>query len=169
MKRLEWFERKFITGFPTGMLPFYLERLEGTLSRIKSKIKGIPEDVLSYRLDEKWSIKQNIGHLAEVDEIGLIRIDEIRRRLPSMSPAVFELKQDHNSKTVEEVIDFLKKNRLANLEKYKSLSDQELENASLHPRLKIQMTPVDLAWFEAEHDDHHLVRINEIISSLTKK
>ena len=25
------------------------------------------------------------------------------------------------------------------------------------------MTPVDLAWFDAEHDDHHLVKINEII------
>lgn len=169
MKKLEWFERRFISGFPKGMLPFHLERLEGTLSRIKNKIQGIHEDLLSSRLNEKWSIKQNIGHLAEVDEIGLIRIDEIRKSLPSMSPAVFALKQDYNSKTVEEVIDYFKKNRLANLEKYKSLLDQELENASLHPRLKIQMTPVDLAWFEAEHDDHHLVRINEIISSLTKK
>ena len=31
------------------------------------------------------------------------------------------------------------------------------------------MTPVDLAWFDAEHDDHHLVRMNEIISVLTKE
>jgi hypothetical protein len=25
------------------------------------------------------------------------------------------------------------------------------------------MTPVDLAFFDAEHDDHHLVRIGEIL------
>ncbi len=30
------------------------------------------------------------------------------------------------------------------------------------------MTPVDLAWFDAAHDDHHLVKINEIIFTLTK-
>ena len=29
------------------------------------------------------------------------------------------------------------------------------------------MSPVDLAWFDAEHDDHHLVRINEILEFLT--
>lgn len=33
----------------------------------------------------------------------------------------------------------------------------------LHPRLKTQMTLVDLAWFDAEHDDHHLLRIQNLI------
>jgi hypothetical protein len=37
----------------------------------------------------------------------------------------------------------------------------------MHPRLKVPMTPVDLAWFDAEHDDHHLVKINFIIETLT--
>jgi hypothetical protein len=41
--------------------------------------------------------------------------------------------------------------------------------SSIHPRLKVPMTPVDLAMFDAEHDDHHLLRISEIISLLTKK
>ncbi len=31
------------------------------------------------------------------------------------------------------------------------------------------MTPVDLAWFDAEHDDHHLVRMGEILSVLLKE
>jgi hypothetical protein len=39
MKRLEWFERKFTFGLPSGMLPFYLERLQGTISRLESKVK----------------------------------------------------------------------------------------------------------------------------------
>jgi hypothetical protein len=46
------------------------------------------------------------------------------------------------------------------------LSKEELSKASLHPRLKVMMTPVDLALFDAEHDDHHLVTISEIISRL---
>jgi hypothetical protein len=28
------------------------------------------------------------------------------------------------------------------------------------------MTPVDLAWFDAEHDDHHFVTINKILKEL---
>jgi len=49
------------------------------------------------------------------------------------------------------------------------LSVDDLERSSLHPRLMVRMTPVDLAWFDAEHDDHHLVRMDEILSVLLKK
>jgi hypothetical protein len=66
------------------------------------------------------------------------------------------------------VIRFFKTNRDKNLQKYKSLDDEDLNKSSLHPRLKILMTPVDLAWFDAEHDDHHLERVNEILKTLLK-
>lgn len=51
-----------------------------------------------------------------------------------------------------------------NLELYQSLSEADLKKESLHPRLKMMMNPVDLAMFDAEHDDHHLVKINEILA-----
>ncbi len=37
---------------------------------------------------------------------------------------------------------------------------------SLHPRLKAFMRPVDMAYFTAEHDDHHLASIRIILSHL---
>lgn len=169
MEKLQWFERTFSSGLPMGLLPFYLERLEGTVTRIRKKISGIPEEVLSNKLDGKWSVKENIAHLAEVDQIGCKRIDEIRQGISPMSPAVIQPSRDYNVVPVTEIIDFFEKNRQKNLQKYKNLASDELRRSSLHPRLKIQMTPVDLACFEAEHDDHHLVRINEILSSLSKQ
>lgn len=163
MKKTEWFERKFTFGLPKGMLPFYLERLEGTIARLEKKVQAIPESVLSKKLDGKWSIKQNIGHLAEVDEIALRRIDEMKQGVSPMSPAVFEPRQDYNSQPVQEVLRYFRENRIKNLSEYKSLTDDELQRSSVHPRLQLTMTPVDLAWFDAEHDDHHLVRISEIL------
>lgn len=168
MEKLEWFERKFNFGFPTGMLPFFLERLEGTIIRVERKVAEIPDDVLSDKLDGKWSIKQNIGHLAEVDEIALKRIDEMITGVSPMSPAVFEPKADYNAQPIGQVIEYFKKNRLANIARYRSLKANELSSSSLHPRLKVMMNPVDLAYFDAEHDDHHLVRINEILTKLKK-
>jgi hypothetical protein len=168
MKKYEWFERKFVFGLPSGMLPFYLERLEGTIARIEKKTSGIPEEVLSFKADGKWSIKQNIGHLAEVDEIALKRIDEMVQGITPMSPAVFEPRLDYNAHPLSAVIKYFRENRIKNLKKYKSIQESDLLRSSLHPRLKVEMTPVDLAWFDAEHDDHHLVRINEIISILSK-
>jgi len=169
MKRLEWLERKFAFGLPAAMLPFYLERLEGTIARIESKVKGVSENILSEKLDGKWSVKQNIGHLAEVDEIANKRIGEMIHAISPMSPAVFEPRGNYNTQSVEEVIGNFRTARTANVKKYSDLSGDDLEKSSLHPRLKVMMTPVDLAWFDAEHDDHHLVRINEILSVLLKR
>jgi hypothetical protein len=168
MKRLEWFERKFTFGLSPAMLPFYLERLQGTISRIESKVKGVSEVVLSEKLDGKWSVKQNIGHLAEVDEIANKRIGEMIQGISPMSPAVFEPRGDYNTQSVEEVIGYFRSTRQSNVRRYSDLSGDDLERSSLHPRLKVMMSPVDLAWFDAEHDDHHLVRISEILSVLLK-
>lgn len=166
MQKLQWFDRKFSFGIPAGMLPFCLDRLEGTILRIENRVKGVSEEMLSHKPDGKWSVKQNIGHLAEVDEVSLKRIDEMINGVPTLSPAVFETKQDYNAQPVAAVIDYFRNIRLKNIARYKALKDEEMVKGSLHPRLKLLLTPVDLAWFDAEHDDHHLVRMSEIIRML---
>lgn len=164
MQSIKWFDREFKFGQSPGMLPFFVERLTYTSLRLEEKIKGVSDLKLSEKIGGKWSVKQNIGHLAEVDEIALKRIDEMLSGKPVLSPAVFEPKQDYNNMQVGAVINFFKKNRDANLKVYKSLSDADLAKSSLHPRLKVTMNPVDLAMFDAEHDDHHLVTINQILN-----
>jgi hypothetical protein len=168
MKKLEWFERNFAFNIPPGMLPFLIDRLEGTIVRLGHKITDQSDSALSHKLDGKWSIKQNIGHLAEVDEVALRRIDEMVNGVSPMSPAVFEPKQDYNSQPVADVFNFFRKNRLENLRRYESLSEVDLLRSALHPRLNVDMNPVDLAFFDAEHDDHHLVRITEILKALQR-
>lgn len=165
---MPWFERNLKFGYPKEMLPFFLERLEGTIIRIEQKVKGINDKTLSSKSNGKWSIKENIGHLAEVDEIANKRIDEMIDGAEMMSPAVFEPK-DYSTWPIEEVLALFSRNRLDNIKKYRSIKDTDLLKPSLHPRLKVMMTPVDLAWFDAEHDDHHLVTINEIITQFSKR
>lgn len=160
---MPWFERNLKFGYPKEMLPFFLERLEGTIVRIEQKVKGIDDKILSAKLNGKWSIKENIGHLAEVDEVANKRIDEMASGAAVMSPAVFE-PQDYSSWPIEKVVELFKRNRLSNIRKYNSIKEADLLKSSEHPRLKVMMTPVDLAWFDAEHDDHHLVKINEILA-----
>lgn len=164
MSTLPWFERNLKFGLPKEMLPFYLERLEGTIVRIQAKVKGVNDKTLSEKYHGKWSVKQHIGHLAEVDEVANKRLDEMVAGVSPMSPAVFE-PQDYNYWPIEEVVELLKRNRQKNLKKYESLAEADLVKSSLHPRLHVLMTPVDLAWFDAEHDDHHLVSINTILRS----
>jgi DinB superfamily len=163
MKKLLWFERQFTFGLPPGMLPFYLERLAGTIIRLEEKVKGYPEDMLSAQLNTKWSVKQNIGHLAEVDQIASRRIDEIVAGISPLSPAVMEPRGDYNQQPIQEVLSFFKEQRTNNIARYRNLEPPDLQKSSQHPRLNVPLTPVDLAWFDAEHDDHHLVTINELL------
>ena len=166
VQKLEWFQRHFTFGAPAGMLPFFLERLAGTQPRLHAKVKNVPDEILSEKAEGKWSIKQNIGHLAEVDEIARIRISEMIGNVSPMSPAVFEPKADYNAMDITNILSLFERNREANLFAFRSLSASELERSSFHPRLKVKMNPIDLAFFDAEHDDHHLVRINEILHRL---
>ncbi|MBS1544304.1 MAG: DinB family protein [Bacteroidetes bacterium] len=165
MSSLAWFARELTFGKPAELLPFFLERLSGTPVRIDHKVKGFAEDQLGTRLDGKWSVKEHIGHLAEVDQIANRRIDEMLAGKEVMSPAVFE-PQDYTSWPVLQVIDFFADGRQKNIGKYESIAKEKLLSHSLHPRLKLDMTPVDLAWFDAEHDDHHLLKMSEIIGKL---
>lgn len=167
MNTIPWFERNLKFGYPIEMLPYFLDRLSGTSIRIESKVKGVSNEILSKQLNGKWSVKQNIGHLAEVDEINFRRIGEMIAGVAQLSPAVFEPKKDYNSQDVKDVIHYFHTTRLKNINRYSELTEIELTKSSLHPRLKEQMTPVDLAWFDAEHDDHHLVTINNILKSVT--
>jgi len=167
MKKLKWFERTFQFGLPAGMLPFYIERLEGTIARIQNKVKDVPEEILSNRLDNTWSVKENIGHLAEVDEVAFKRITEMITGATVLSPAVFEPKP-YDRWPITDVVNFFLETRSRSVIRYRELKPDELGKASQHPRLKVMMTPMDLAWFDAEHDDHHLVRITEILTELSK-
>ncbi|KIC94944.1 DinB family protein [Flavihumibacter solisilvae] len=168
MTLLKWFDRNFTFGLPNAMLPFYLERLAGTSTRMRAKLDGIDDSILSEKYNGKWSVKQHIGHLAEVDQVASKRIVEMVSGKPELSPAVFEPK-DYSTWALQEVLDHFDRIRKENLSHYEKLTEEQLQMASLHPRLKVMMTPVDLAFFDAEHDDHHLVAINEIVKALLKE
>ena len=167
MTTLAWFDRKLTFGFPKEMLPFFIERLAGTHARLEKKMMGVDDKILSDKLNNKWSVKQHIGHLAEVDQMANRRIGEMLAGAQTLSPAVFE-PSDYSTWHIHEVLNFFSKTREQNILKYNTIPEQDLAKSSIHPRLKVPMTPVDLAWFDAEHDDHHLVKINEIIFTLTK-
>lgn len=161
-----WLERRFNFGQPPELLVFFLERLQGSVVRMKSKVDEIPNNILSAQVEGKWSVKENIGHLGEVEEILPKRIDEILNGVPTMSPAVFPVTRDYNKMTIAEVVAFFEESRLATLQVYNTLQPEAYKLTSIHPRFKVPMSTVDLAFFHAEHDDHHLVRMSEIINTL---
>ena len=108
MKTLAWFDRKLTFGFQKEMLPFFIERLEGTYVRLEKKVMGVDDKILSVKLNNKWSVKQHIGHLAEVDQMANRRIGEMLAGAQTLSPAVFE-PSDYSTWLIHEVLNFFSK------------------------------------------------------------
>ena len=169
MHQTKWFERKFDFNIAEDIFPSILERLEGTPVRLKEKCKKIPLNFLSVRLNNTWSIKENIGHLSDL-ETWQQRIEDIVNENPELQAADLQNKKTdlaiHNNTPVKELLLTFRKLRLQTIAIIENLNDAAFLKSSFHPRLKKPMRIVDLFLFVAEHDDHHLARISELVRIL---
>lgn len=167
MERTKWTERVFSFNFPPGWMPNVLERLRGTAPRLKSIVDGLSEEELETRYNGKWSIKEHIGHLADLEDLHDGRIDDFISGKEILRAAdMSNLKTEnagHNNQSLVKLIQIFTKNRDHFISRLESLDDRVQQLQSLHPRLQKLMRPVDMAYFTAEHDDHHLATIREII------
>jgi len=169
--RVKWFDRKFPAGLPVEMLPNMIERLRSGPAAYKDRVVSLSKDLLTHRFGDSWSIQENIGHIVDVEPLWLGRVEDFVNGEERLRPADLANTKTHdarhNETPVENLLFELRKLRMQLISRIEDLSDEELHRSSLHPRLKTPMTVIDLAYFVAEHDVHHLVRINELIESVS--
>ena len=170
MHRTKWFERKFPTLEDNGLLPAIIERLDGTPARLYYKTGKLSQQQLT-STDTKWSIKKEVGHLTDLEPLWLARVEELASGIPVLRAAdLTNTKTDetaHDDQPIEYLLQSFFYERVKLVNRLRSLHDEELEHSSLHPRLQTPMRIIDLAYFVAEHDDHHLARITELLNSDT--
>jgi len=172
MEQVKWFDRKFEFANKQNIFPSILERLEGTPLRVEYKIARIPKEQLKVKLKDKWSIQENIGHLADLEPIWQGRLEDILNNEKYLRPADLENKKTdlarHNDKEVKEVMAKFQDVRDVTLNKLKMIREEDVFKYALHPRLKTPMRIMDLFLFVAEHDDHHLAQISSLNELFTK-
>ncbi|MGH9745702.1 MAG: DinB family protein [Candidatus Acidiferrales bacterium] len=167
MSRVIWFERKFDFSFPTELYPELIERLRGTPARIEERVKGAPQAALIRKDGDKWSIQENIGHLADLDELFAGRFDDFDRGLEKLRAADLTNQKtheaQHNAQPIDKILRDFRRLRSAIVARLESQPLEYFGRTALHPRLNQPMRVTDLLYFVAEHDDHHLARISEIL------
>jgi uncharacterized damage-inducible protein DinB len=165
MKKTEWFNRKFDLIEDTGRLPTILERLEGTTVRIENIIRQLDKNQLIHKTDDKWSIQEEVGHLSDLEPLWLARVHELIKGTDILQAADLKNQKthqaNHNAKDIQSLLDEFKSQRNELVTTIRNMTDEQQQNTSLHPRLKTPMRVVDLAFFVAEHDDHHLATMRE--------
>jgi len=168
MGKWAWTGRKFSFDYPTTKWPDLLERVRGTPARIEERVRGLSKDVLTRRENGKgWSIQESIGHLIDLEDIHLRRIEEILAGKAVLVAADMSNRKtheaDHNAKDIRALLTELRAERASLVAQFEALSEADWGKSALHPRLQQPMRIVDIAYFTAEHDDYHLARVGELI------
>lgn len=167
MSRLRWFDRPFVFDLPIWMAPNVVERLRGTPARLEERLGGLEPAVVVRRVDGSWSIQENAGHLADLEPLWWTRLEDYRAGRPELAPADLTNRAtneaDHNRRPLVDVLADFRVGRTRLVATLEQADDALWSRTSLHPRLQTPMRLLDLAFFVAEHDDHHLARIRELI------
>lgn len=167
MQQVKWFERKFSFDIKENIFPSIIERLAGTPARLEEKIKNIYDDILNKRIDNSWSIKENIGHLTDVEPLWQGRLNDLINGRQELRPADLQNtitnSAGHNEMPVDSLLYSFRKARQQTIALLEPLDETIIFKTALHPRLKTPMRTMDHFLFVADHDDHHLARITELI------
>jgi len=163
----KWIERKFAFDLPVWMFLNILERLRGTPARVEERVASLPRDILTVRPAQGWSIQEHVGHLWSVETLHYGRLEDYDAGLPVLRSADMENRRTvearYNNQPIRDVLSGFRKARL------EGMDDTAARRTALHPRLNQPMRVLDMMYFIAEHDDHHLARITELKLALTGK
>jgi uncharacterized damage-inducible protein DinB len=173
MEHVKWFNRDFDFTSTQNIFPSILERLAGTPVRLEEKFKSISPDILTVRVNGTWTIKENAGHLIDLEPIWQCRLDDILGGKLELRAADLQNTKtnlaNHDVVPTEELLNSFKQIRIQTVNKLEKLDEEQIFRSALHPRLKTPMRTMDLFLFVAEHDDHHLARITELAGLINQK
>ena len=161
MAQGKWFDRKFTLGLPVSAFPAILARLRSTPGRIEAAVAGVSPEKLTRRAGDAWSIQENIGHLLDLESLWEQRLDDFDAGAKVLRPADLENRQtheaNHNARDIDDLLREFRAARMRIVRRLETMDDAQLSRVGLHPRLQQPMSVVDLGFFVAEHDDHHLL------------
>lgn len=163
----KWIDRKFCFDFPVGLMPTILTRLRGTPVRLADLIAKVPDSVLSQRPSNGWSIKEHIGHIADIEVLHDNRLNQYDASVEVLQMADMSntrtRQSDHNQRSAEQLMIRLRQVRQAFLKRLEAMDQTAASRTAHHPRLEVPMRVVDMALFAAEHDDQHLAAISALL------
>ena len=166
---VKWFDRIFDFKTSENILPSLIERLEGTPIRLSHKVRGFSPDFLIHKTGASWSVQEHIGHLIDLEPLWQGRLEDILDGAAVMREADLANRKtheaNHNHRDIHDLMLQFQEVRMNTVQRLQSLTEKQVFLQAEHPRLKIPMRTLDLFYFAAEHDDHHLAAISQLAKS----
>ena len=162
-----WFDRKFEFIFPVEQFPNLCARLRGTPARLEEIVRASSRELLVCKANGKWSAQEHTGHLLDLEPLWMQRVEDFVSGQNELTAADLSNRQTdearHNERPIDEILAGFRKEREKLLDHAQTIELSSASRAILHPRLRQPMRLVDHLFFAAEHDDHHLARMWELL------
>jgi hypothetical protein len=94
---MRWMDRTFEFKTPPEQLSVVLERLRGTPARVEEKIRALTPAMLTRRDGDAWSIQEHLGHLLDLDELHLARVDDFLAGAETLRAADMQNRKTHEA------------------------------------------------------------------------
>jgi len=161
-----WFQRSFNFNFPVGIFPIIFSRLEGTLFRLNALLQNADDEFCS-QSKNGWSVKEHLGHLYDLEDLWWKRLNDFIENKTILTTADLNntktKEAKHNEKSLEQLMRVFVLERQKILEAIFAFDTEMLSRISVHPRLNQPMRLVDSLYFVAEHDDHHIAAMSNLL------
>lgn len=166
-----WFERSFDFSFPVELYPNLCVRLRGTPARLEELVRGHPSEILLRKPQQKWSAQEHAGHLLDLEPLWTARVGDYAAGSAVLTVADLTNRKtdqaNHNVCSLEQILGNFRSARSEFLHRVEEADPSLFARTILHPRLQKPMRLVDHLYFVAEHDDHHLAFIWELVHNDT--
>lgn len=163
-----WFERKFDFSFSSELYPNLAIRLRGAPGRLEELLRNCSHDLLIRKPGGKWSAQEHAGHLLNLEPLWTARVEDFIAERPELAAADLTnggtAEANYNARPLDQILAEFRNARLGLLDRASQSDPAQPDRTLLHPRMKKPMRLVDHLYFVAEHDDHHLAHIWDLIT-----
>jgi hypothetical protein len=165
-ERQPWIERVFDFDFPVEQYTQLIQRLARTPDRLEELTGSLRVEQLMARREGGWSIQENVGHLLDLESLFMGRLDDFEAGLDELRAADMSNRATeaagHNDRDMGDLLNEFKQARARLVKRLSRLPPEAFARSAFHRRLNVQMRLVDMCYFQAEHDEHHIETIERL-------
>jgi len=131
-------------------------------------VKDWPDEILSRKKNNDWSLKEQLGHLYDLEDLWYGRIEDFLAGAKTLRAADMTNAKthsaNHNSKPFGDLFLQFFNARMKLIERVENFDESTVLKTAIHPRLQKPMRLIDSVFFIAEHDDHHITKMHSLLS-----
>jgi len=167
LRQRQWMERFFELHRPPEEIFELTARLRGTPARLAQAVAALAPRQLRYRARGKWSLHDHVSHLDHLEGLWCAHFDDFEagaQHLRSVGENTWYRVPIDERPRIADLLNSFSRQRLALVSRLERMRGLILTKEATLPQRNATTTVPGYCFLIAEHDDHHLATIWELLN-----